>query len=417
MLFLKNLILDPKFNLDLLGKDLNCSRKEILKFCFNNKRSNIFLNELEKINQLNYYSIQDYVNDIEKKLTAYSVASDMTSTETKRKYEDCFKRGLGPYTKLELFNRGILGLEESVNFLKELEDNLIIAAEENSLLTKSTKPQDKKNLISHDIGKKKYCKLHNTTSHSTFECRLRNKKDKVHLSNPSRNNEKNFILREKETTIKTLKAVININNKDIEAVIDTGSSNNFIRSALCEELNLTPQCEKETLIETGSGEVIKSTKVTEISFKWKNNEENIKDEFFLLNNLPCDLILGNKFLARNNCIIDFKNLIFISDGKKIAKLNDRDENSDVDHDPDKKIFEKCFYISTDYTILKVIDKYKEVNEKQTLKINPVKLNIKKIENPIQSKPFNIPYKYHQEVNEELSRLKKEGTIEKKQLHL
>ncbi|KAG0434429.1 hypothetical protein DMUE_5191 [Dictyocoela muelleri] len=88
------------------------------------------------------------------------------------------------------------------------------------------KHHSKQNKIQNkNMTKKKYCTFHKSRTHNDKECRAKNKSNK-----PDNNNkgEKLLSLQEPLPTLKTILIPVTYNNKQYNAILDTGSEFNYV---------------------------------------------------------------------------------------------------------------------------------------------------------------------------------------------
>ncbi|KCZ74403.1 hypothetical protein H311_04632, partial [Anncaliia algerae PRA109] len=176
ILVLKELFKDLNVDLRQYKENYNELRKHIINIAYPKDYTNLFLSNLEKIKQINYVYIKDYLADIERSLEFYSIAADLTKKEYERKLEESFLRGLGQYTTLEIAKFNYNTLEEIMKYLMKLETTIMMSQEKS---TKFTHLHGKNDTFKNTNEKspsfyrsKKYCNIHKTNSHSNKECYL-----------------------------------------------------------------------------------------------------------------------------------------------------------------------------------------------------------------------------------------------------
>lgn len=113
---------------------------------------------------------------------------------------------------------------------------------------------------------------------------------------------------------------VTINNNEVKGLIDTGSSINIIDKG-----NLPPNAKFERCnvnVRTISKKVISINQSTKIDIYINN--KIIKVEFLVTNDPisdKFDLLLGQRFLQENKCILDFRNNTFLYDNSSVPFMN------------------------------------------------------------------------------------------------
>ncbi|KAG0436138.1 Transposon Tf2-9 polyprotein [Dictyocoela muelleri] len=284
----------------------------------------IYLKNIENIKQENYVLIEDYYNDIQNETRKFALCNNLNETETKSRIQENFMRNLHPqiaiyFTELEKnFMKEILEKAKTIEMkLIEQGNSKILRSKDNENLIDSRSYVSKEKV-------EKYCKFHRSTTHDDKECFSQRKNLKIR-----ENNKKN------ELYIK-----LYFKNYFLNLTIDTGSNMNFIsyKKAKC-----IPQkqikCHPITII-LGNGIVHKVDKFIylELSLQ-KSSSAQFKTKFFILEKLPCDIIIGLEFLQKFRSSIDLENMklklddieipIYGNEIKKITRNNYDTEEKDI----------------------------------------------------------------------------------------
>lgn len=414
-LVLQNLIKDEEFDKKLFKDDHLYNRKLLFEFVYPQSESILFLRKLESVKQISHFYFKDYLKEVDKWILAYAISAGLSDREVLRKREESILRGLTDATRIELTKQNFTKADEVIQYLKRTEQGIIaILKDKETIETKLSKLEitPRKYDNDKDIRISKYCKIHKTFGHSLRECYL-NKFNKSNKSaNKSFNHKKeegNLLLKEKELVLESIEIPVKINNEEITGTIDTGSTSNFISEETAKRFNVKKEkLEKEVVSKIANNSEIKISEKCNINFKIKQNKNEIKEDFYIFNNLPVELLLGNKFLTNNECKIDYKNFgIFI--GNSFVPFSNQ-KLFDYRNDPENALLEATF-IKRELNVEEEIEQYKRINDRFTyINVDPIKLQIKKDYKIIQSKQFPISYKYKENIQKELNRLIKEDII-------
>lgn len=100
--------------------------------------------------------------------------------------------------------------------------------------TKNDSANKSNNVSKHQYQEQKWCYIHRTRSHNTLEC-ITNKENQGHRKNDDK---KNYAIKENNVTTKTLELHIELLDKNIKALINTGSSHNYFSKELVTRLGI-----------------------------------------------------------------------------------------------------------------------------------------------------------------------------------
>ncbi|KAG0435088.1 hypothetical protein DMUE_4892 [Dictyocoela muelleri] len=122
----------------------------------------------------------------------------------------------------------------------------------------------KKNQKNH--GPKKFCKFHESRSHNTSECiALKRKTTEYPKLNTKEN--KSFAINEIKSNPKTIEIPISVEGMQYEALIDTGSVENYIPERIVNKLNLeTIDLIKKMMTEVGNGSTMEIKNIQTLNF-------------------------------------------------------------------------------------------------------------------------------------------------------
>ncbi|KAG0437815.1 Protein DDI1 like protein [Dictyocoela muelleri] len=107
-----------------------------------------------------------------------------------------------------------------------------------------------------------------------------------------------------------------LNNKKIKIMIDTESTKNFLNKRMIkiDNLELTDNIPIRTIF--GNNESAICNQVLTLNINLSGTERYFNLNFYILENLLVDAILGNEFLFSNVCILDLKNYQMCIENKK-----------------------------------------------------------------------------------------------------
>ncbi|MGL5708014.1 MAG: retropepsin-like aspartic protease, partial [Aeromonas sp.] len=207
-----------------------------------------YYNRITNTKQNDFVTIDSYLKEIEYICKRLAVCKSWTSSMTNQRKEEFFFNGLTKRTQLEMARLNVKNLSEMYNIIRTTENTMIeqiknFRSNRKSNFMEST---EKLNSKRQDTGKSsKYCSYHKSTNHSSEECRTKNKVKKFNKQYENKNIDKTLALREPLIKFKSLETKCRINNKNFQAIIDTGSAYNYIRSDIVKELKLSPETTEE----------------------------------------------------------------------------------------------------------------------------------------------------------------------------
>ncbi|KAG0430044.1 Protein DDI1 like protein, partial [Dictyocoela muelleri] len=121
-------------------------------------------------------------------------------------------------------------------------------------------------------------------------------------------------------------------NENIEALIDSGSTKNYMNKEIANKINAELIEDREINLVFGNNTETKIRKSCTIETKIKGliNTKFIK--YYVLDECPANLILGNDFLNNNDTMINYKNKCIIIDDEMVSFISDieqRDETEEI----------------------------------------------------------------------------------------
>lgn len=129
-------------------------------------------------------------------------------------------------------------------------------------------------------------------------------------------------------------------------------------------------------------------------------------EFYVLEILPVDILLGLDFLQRNGIILNFTDNTLYWKGKRVAFGKNKTEKTCLDD----RFFQKLLLVSAE-EVEKLIMTYRENNNSTYMKIEPININVNKDFRIKSNKYYTIPNAKGKSAQTEIMRLLEEGIIE------
>ncbi|KAG0441617.1 Retrovirus-related Pol polyprotein from transposon 17.6 [Dictyocoela muelleri] len=202
-----------------------------------------------------------------------------------------------------------------------------------------------------------------------------------------------------------------VGGKNINAMIDTGSVENYIPENVAINY-IIPQNElnEEKIAEVANGSTVKIAKYCHLAFNLVEDKNiTYKSKFLVLPNPNKILILGMRFLMENDAIINIKDGFVRLDGYEYELK----QSSMINNHCDDKILNKTKICSIKDEIKHLIHKTRKQNP-EVGHIKVIKHGIEKIsELKIRPKEYPIPVGIKSEVNEHLEQLKMQNIIEER----
>lgn len=231
-----------------------------------------------------------------------------------------------------------------------------------------------------------------------------------------------------------------INDEGVNILIDTGSEASMIKGELIKKCGLENniiKVPKLTLINAKGRKIcdINTSVAAEIKF----DKEEMGTQLLVIENLNYEVIIGTDELHRNKVVIDYQEkrvkikeeeIEFVEcrqEGSYEEKLETKPyEEAKISKNCNMKIRNEEIYenlnnidCKEEYReeVKRIIEKYRGliVKENRIAKNYVHKLEVKDIEN-FKAKNYPVPYKYKQQVNEEIQEMLRGGIIEHSNTH-
>ncbi|KAF9761550.1 hypothetical protein NGRA_2561 [Nosema granulosis] len=115
-----------------------------------------------------------------------------------------------------------------------------------------------------------------------------------------------FVICEPRNETNVLEVEVLLEDKDrVRAIVDTGSTRNHVSQSLVEELGRQPLEDETVTTVFGNSTESKTNRSIQINCPFNNTKRRpFSVKFYVLQNLPIPMILGNEFLANNDVIIN-----------------------------------------------------------------------------------------------------------------
>ncbi|KAG0436063.1 Retrovirus-related Pol polyprotein from transposon 17.6 [Dictyocoela muelleri] len=223
---------------------------------------------------------------------------------------------------------------------------------------------------------------------------------------------KTYALREQTTQPKIIEIPMTLENKKIEAIIDTGSVENYVTEKNIKDINAEPtELDNAKKVELANGNIIEVRKSINLLFKLQEDAKNsYKSKFYVMSNHNTYPILGMRFLTENDAVINLNEGFVTIDGTEY-EIDTKTQNLCV---AEKKIIEKSkVYAINDYE-----NKIKDLI-KFNKKRNPILGNIPNILHHIElnspfekiEKEYSVPLGLEKDVKSHLEELLSNKIIE------
>ncbi|KAG0419577.1 Retrovirus-related Pol polyprotein from transposon 17.6 [Dictyocoela roeselum] len=260
---------------------------------------------------------------------------------------------------------------------------------------------------------RKYCKFHNSRTQNTQECRIYNKENNTKKKNEKEHkpDSKSYSINEPKPQPKAIEIPLSINENEYEALVDTGSIENYLPENIIKNQKIpTTKIKPTKITEIADGSLVEIDSYSKVIFKIFNDINNIyKSKFYVIPNPNGQPILGMRFLLENNSVIDLSENTLNIDG--VEYEIDCGGSSFNSFDQEIILKSKIYKMkNADEKINELIQKFK--------KQNPKLGNIKKYEHSIElfddfklnKKEYSVPLGLQKEVKDHLDGLINDGVI-------
>ncbi|KAG0420575.1 Retrovirus-related Pol polyprotein from transposon 17.6 [Dictyocoela roeselum] len=430
--------------------DSNEMMNKILRLKYNQNTAHIFQSRLSNIQQTNFYSIRAFVNEIRDNCNKIGICLGWNDVMVNAKIEETFFTGLHEKVKFELVRCSDKSFDNCFRILSEMDQlcneniiSLFLKLDDEHLRLRKYESRNNNTMGKHKKDRPEYtsrtqersrrfCHVHNSTSHSDSECRTQTKGNKSYKDmNPNKtsqkhddkerrndsNNIKNnkehrtYAVREPNIKPKILEILLKINGCELKAMIDTGSVENFIPSSVISKYCLpVTELDKKKIVEVANGSEVEISRQCNLQFEILNDRNvTYKTTFMVMPTTTEILILGMKFLMDNDAVINLKEGTMNLDGIDYEIFEGSNNNNEFD----SELINKLKICSIRNAMDNLIQTAKKKNPSLG-KINVVEHKIEVYEDfkNIQ-KEYPVPVGLREEVCEHLQTLIEKDVIEEK----
>ncbi|KAI4293378.1 hypothetical protein PAPHI01_2652 [Pancytospora philotis] len=361
------------------------------------------MEKLEKIHVRNFGTITEYYRNCLELFKTADLCVSKENVLTDREKVRLFNRGLASWMRLEAARIEGKTMEETVKMIEKLER----AKTEHE--TRTFKPKQ--------FPSSRYCTYHRSTSHDTRDCRTTRHREDTgkHGEGITKQDgdEKANIIFEKRTSMTKATVKTQIEEREVEALCDTGATCSIVRRELCDELGLKKiQLDVPRRVELADGKRVELQHECEIQFTIKDiPDARYKTKATILEGCGYELILGTDFMEQAETVINFKDATITIDGYTLDRRKVDEQDS---HYPDEVLIEQAYECTETQKETNEISKLIRESRCKNPKLGRVKGTehiIRVIEHtPIESKAYRIPWKYEQRMREEINLLIEQGII-------
>lgn len=230
----------------------------------------------------------------------------------------------------------------------------------------------------------------------------------------SRTNERTYALNEPKATPKIMHIPIKIKDHFFEAMIDTGSVENYLPDKILSKIKIEKKkLSSDREVEMTNGEIITVNQCTDHEIELQNDTNNkYKSKFFIIQNPHEHPILGMRFLIENDAIINLKEGIVIFDGTEYEITNKKQIQNIADRE--------ITAISKIYPVINAETRIKTLIQDAKFR-NPPIGNIPFAEHTIEltspfekiEKEYNVPIELQDDVSRHLKDLIEKQVISEK----
>ncbi|KAG0435776.1 hypothetical protein DMUE_4541, partial [Dictyocoela muelleri] len=365
-------------------------KKKILSEVYPKIEERYYKRKLNNVFQSHFFSIKEYYDEIKKNVEILDVMANNSKNESGKIFEEAFYNGLGKFTFGKLIELEFGDYNDCYKYLLNLESKIIVRNKE---MTAGKKPFDNKhdkninnkfinekdskyfNKNKEEQKRKKYCKLHKWCFHSTEDCTTYDKDFYLKNERNNQNKNENFLIKEIISNPDRTSIEGRFQNEKIELRFDCGATKSFIKESWVQYLQLEIIESKNITTIFGNGTTEKTNKTVFIEFYAGDCVNSFKEVFYVLKDLPENLLLGGEFMFNNEVLLDYKNKVIIIQETVIPMIINKNLAQD---EIEKILYDKLLVIDKKYNIegteleiilKEYINKYKNFKH---MKINPVK---------------------------------------------
>ena len=324
---------------------------------------------------------------------------------SKRDQRNYFVQALNGLQKSLFIDHGYNSITDFVEYFEERELNR----------NKYLKPvETRKNFnVEHAVGnlniqsyfpQQKYCRRHQSYSHSEQECRYNRQNTNNSQTNSGQNswdrNFQFFIDASKTDKIDKLEFDGKMNEQPIKIIFDTGSSENYVRQDLVDVLNVS-ETKKPFQVKTANGNQQMIDKEVEIKLNLLQIPDTIfVVKAFILPGLPTDINLGLRFFEENQVLVDIPRKELKIGSQIIEIPRKTKEKLPL---PDRLLTEKVMLTEMENFNMMLKNYEQNINEYGLIPGTKHKIKLLEDKN-IFCKPYAIPHNIQREFEDEISRL-------------
>lgn len=271
-----------------------------------------YLNILSNIHQDDFITIKDYSNAITNVCENLQICMSWSDEQQLSKIEETFYHGLSKRTQLEMSRLIVQTVNEIYNMINCTEETLIeqLDSFENEYLMVNNLYSAKK-----PPKGRKHCEHHGSCNHYTSECRHLKERQRNTRLNKSNSENKNLIMQSTNKQPSLLKLNANIDDQRYIAILDSGSSFNYISEKLVEKHNLKKNNISPIKAGLVNGSIVVSSKDATFNFNFEGAKSQLyKVSAKVLPNMEPEIILGMEFLVANKAKIDLEKMVIELNG-------------------------------------------------------------------------------------------------------
>ncbi|KAI5152754.1 hypothetical protein ENBRE01_2980 [Enteropsectra breve] len=411
----------------------------LLAAAFPSTHRSLYDRNLLELSQNDFTYIQQYIIAINSMLYRWQASSKASKSETEKRREETFLRGLSPETRLEMQK---LGYEDSKTITEKIKlmEDLIMQISNNknhksgSIQEHRTSSPQTQRYDASSHQQTKWCTFHKTPHHSDEECRKQRFKgersnrsykhgkpsynEKEHRTSShkhSRDTDTAHLIREPTDQPTEIMLLGTVNKSPIKALLDTGARRNYMSSATAKktQVKISP-VDIIKRVELGNGSSVNVIGTAEAEIRLEEFPAfTFKETFSILEGTLEEILLGCPFLNAHEIMIDYREQkLRIVD--QVLLLNELKRNSWTEN-PDSQLTERAMALTQCSLKDQCLEKIAAL-ERKTNQLNAipgVKMKIKITDTtPISKYPYPVPGKMREAVNNEIKRLTELGVIRK-----
>ncbi|KAG0438620.1 hypothetical protein DMUE_2979 [Dictyocoela muelleri] len=222
---------------------------KVLKLKYNKNSAYKYQSQLSSISQKDYYTIRAYLKSISIAAQKLGICNGWNEEMIRNKIEEAFLNGLDDEVKFDVTRYKDTDFDSICQTLIKMEAFLIEKVNKIQTYDKFGNSQEQqfthrpnsktKNHVFQSNYKRehrpeKYCHYHKTRTHSDAQCRAQTQ----HKTQDNHKDEKSYALRESTIKPRTINMKMKINDEILNAIVDTGSVENYIPDTVIRKMKL-----------------------------------------------------------------------------------------------------------------------------------------------------------------------------------